>query len=186
MHVIGLGNPGTQYVKTKHNVGYWLVDKLAKEFNVKFKLGKGEYMLSKSPKISLMKPLNFMNNSGIAIKHYIEYFDIDINNLLVVYDDADLMVGQFKFKSKGSSAGQKGVESIIYHLKTDNFLRLKIGIGHNHKGPLKSYVLSPFNNQDEEMIYYTIDTCCEAIKFLLENNIKDTMNKYNIKNKESN
>ena len=186
MHIIGLGNPGSQYDHTKHNIGYWVVDQLANSFNMTFKLGKGEYMLSQSPTINLLKPLTFMNNSGIAVKHYVDYFDIDINNLLIVYDDADLMIGQFKFKSKGSSAGQKGLDSIIYHLKTDNFLRLKIGIGNNNKKPLKSYVLSPFGKQDKITIDNTIGHCCEAIEFLLQNNIDDTMNKYNIKNKASN
>ncbi len=186
MHIIGLGNPGTQYSNTKHNVGYWVVDQLAHMFDMSFKLGKGEYMFSKSSKFSLLKPLTFMNNSGIAVKQYIEYFNIAIDDLLVIYDDADLMVGQFKFKPKGSSAGQKGLESIIYHLKTDNFLRLKIGIGNDSNIPLKSYVLSPFNNSDTKVINDTVKNCCEAIQFLLDNNINETMNKYNTKNKESN
>ena len=186
MHIIGLGNPGDKYEHTKHNVGYSVINKLAEKFNMNFKLGKAEYMFSKSPKINLLKPLNFMNNSGIAVKHYIEYFDININDLLVVYDDADLMVGQFKFKPQGGSAGQKGLESIIYHLKTDDFLRLKIGIGNNDNAPLKSYVLSPFKGKDADIMNNTLDDCCEAIQFLLENNINDTMNKYNTKNKESN
>ena len=186
MHVIGLGNPGVRYEHTKHNIGYWVVEKLASDFDMNFKLGKGEYMFSKGPDINLLKPLNFMNNSGIAVKHYVDYFNIDINDLLVVYDDADLMVGQFKFKLKGSSAGQKGLESIIYHLKTDNFLRLKIGIGANSTMPLKSYVLSSFTGEDKDTMDNTIKDCCEAIKFLLLNNINETMNQYNTKNKENN
>ena len=186
MHVIGLGNPGAQYEKTKHNIGYWVIDRLAESYNMEFKLGKGEYMHSKGPELSLLKPLSFMNNSGIAVKHYIEYFNISSDNLLIVYDDADLTIGQFKFKSHGSSAGQKGLESIIYHLKTDKFLRLKIGIGHKTNIPLKSYVLSPFNAQDMDIIDITLNDCCEAIKFLLSHNIEETMNKYNIKNKEKN
>ena len=126
---------------------------------MEFKLGKGEYMHSKGPELNLLKPLSFMNNSGIAVKHYIEYFNISSDNLLIVYDDADLTIGQFKFKSHGSSAGQKGLESIIYHLKTDKFLRLKIGIGHNNSIPLKSYVLSPFNMQDMNIIDATLNDC---------------------------
>tara|TARA_Y100001960_G_scaffold22355_1_gene19572 strand:- start:2627 stop:3184 length:558 start_codon:yes stop_codon:yes gene_type:complete len=185
MHIIGLGNPGSKYDNTKHNIGYWVVDQLANTLDMNFKLGKGEYMLSQSPTVTLLKPLTFMNNSGIAVKHYVDYFDIDINNLLIVYDDADLVIGQFKFKSKGRSAGQKGLDSIIYHLKTDNFLRLKIGIGNNTQH-LKSYVLSPFEQKDKVIIDNTINHCCEAIQFLLQHTIDDTMNKYNIKNKESN
>ena len=186
MHIIGLGNPGIKYEKTKHNIGYWIIDRLAENYHMGLKLGKGDYMHSKGEKLNLLKPLSFMNNSGIAVKHYIEYFNISTDDLLIVYDDADLTVGQFKFKPNGSSAGQKGLESIIYHLKTDKFLRLKIGIGNSGNVPLKSYVLSPFNKQEMGIIDIALDDCCEAIKFLLNHNIEETMNKYNIKNKEKN
>ena len=125
-----------------------------------------------------------MNESGVAIKEYIDYFNIQINQLLVIYDDADLMVGEFRFKSQGSSAGQKGIDSIIYHLKTDQFSRLKIGIGSkNNNKPLKSYVLSPFQESDSLLMRETINDCCEAVNFFLNHNINETMNKYNQKNK---
>ena len=90
MIIVGLGNPGTQYVKTKHNAGYWVLDQLADELSLKFKLGKGEYMHTKNSDISLVKPIGYMNNSGVALKNYIDYFNIDINQVLVVYDDVAL------------------------------------------------------------------------------------------------
>ena len=187
MIIVGLGNPGTQYVNTKHNAGYWVIDKLADEFSLKFKLGKGEYMHIKNSKMSLVKPIGYMNNSGIALKNYIDYFNIDINEILVVYDDADLPLGEIRFKSKGSSGGQKGIESIIYHLKTDNFLRLKVGIATtDNMRPLESYVLAPFKLKYSDLADEAIQNCCDAIDYLLNNNINDTMNKYNKKNKEKN
>jgi len=184
MLIVGLGNPGLKYAKTKHNIGFWIVDKLASNYSAEFKLGKGNYMYSKHNDITFLKPLTYMNDSGIAIKEYIDYFNIEINQLLVIYDDVDLMLGDFRFKSHGSSAGQKGMDSIIYHLKTNEFCRLKIGIGSatNHK-PLKSYVLSPFEENDILLLDETINHCCEAVKFFLNHNINETMNKYNQKNK---
>jgi len=184
MLIVGLGNPGIKYAKTKHNIGFWVVDKLANDYAVNFKLGKGNYMYLKHNDITLLKPLTYMNDSGIAIKEYINYFNININNLLVIYDDADLMVGEFRFKSQGSSAGQKGIDSIIYHLNTDQFSRLKIGIGNkDNNKPLKSYVLNPFEESDSLLMEETINDCCEAVNFFLSHSINETMNKYNKKNK---
>ena len=184
MIIVGLGNPGTQYTNTKHNVGYWIVDRLANQFSMEFKLGKGEYMHTKDSKVSLMKPLSYMNNSGVALKNYIDYFNLNLEDILIVYDDVDLPLGQIKFKSQGSSGGQKGIDSIIYHLKTDNFLRLKIGIStDDYVEPLKSYVLSPFKTKYKKTLDLVLDNCVEAINFLLNNTLSETMNKYNTKNK---
>tara|TARA_B110000014_G_scaffold256749_1_gene240299 strand:+ start:2204 stop:2767 length:564 start_codon:yes stop_codon:yes gene_type:complete len=184
MIIVGLGNPGTQYTNTKHNVGYWIVDRLANQFSMEFKLGKGEYMHTKDSKVSLMKPLSYMNNSGVALKSYIDYFNLNLEDILIVYDDVDLPLGQIKFKSQGSSGGQKGIDSIIYHLKTDNFLRLKIGISTDDRvEPLKSYVLSPFKTKYKKTLDLVLDNCVEAINFLLNNTLSETMNKYNTKNK---
>lgn len=186
MLIIGLGNPGKQYSKTKHNVGFWIVDKLADEMSMEFKLGKGDYMYSKKDNITFLKPLTFMNDSGLAVKEYINYFNINIDNMLVIYDDNDLSIGDYKFKKKGTSAGQKGVESIIYHLKTDNFSRLKFGIGKKNRNvPLKSYVLSPFSDDESVLVQETVNECCYAIKYFLENDIEKTMNKFNKKGKGS-
>ena len=186
MIIVGLGNPGDKYANTKHNIGYWVVDKLANQLSLKFKLGKGEYMHTQGSKISLLKPLNYMNNSGLALKSYVDYFDINIDDILVVYDDADLPLGQIRFKCKGSSGGQKGIESIIYHLKTDRFLRLKIGIATtNNMSPLTSYVLSPFKKIFHQDVELVLNNSTDAINFLIKNNINDAMNKYNKKHKEN-
>ena len=180
MTIVGLGNPGSRYSNTKHNAGYWVLDKLAEDLSLNFKLGKGEYVHSNNSKIRLVKPLGYMNNSGIGLKSYMDYFNISIDDILVVYDDADLPLGKIRFKSQGTSGGQKGIESIIYQLKNDNFLRLKIGIATNgNQKSLSSYVLEPFDSQYDETVTAIIDESVEAIKFLLENDITKTMNKYN-------
>ena len=187
MLIVGLGNPGHKYVNTKHNMGFCVLDKLAQKNNYSFKLGKGEYMFSKQQNLTLLKPLTYMNNSGIAVKDYMNYFDVSSNELLVIYDDVDLNLGQIRFKSKGGSSGQKGVESIIYHLKTDNFLRLKVGIATiDNMRPLESYVLTTFKSKYSNIVSESLQNCCDAIEYLLNNNINETMNKYNTKNKEKN
>tara|TARA_B100000927_G_scaffold263528_1_gene235079 strand:- start:579 stop:1121 length:543 start_codon:yes stop_codon:yes gene_type:complete len=180
MTIVGLGNPGQQYSNTKHNAGYWVLDKLAEELSLTFKLGKGDYVHSKNADLRLVKPIGYMNNSGIGLKSYMDYFNIDINNILVVYDDADLPLGKIRFKSNGTSGGQKGIESIIYHLKNDKFLRLKIGIATTEStNSLASYVLAPFDSQYAQQVTNIVNESVEAIKFLLENDVSKTMNKYN-------
>tara|TARA_Y100001970_G_scaffold151801_2_gene185927 strand:- start:1077 stop:1643 length:567 start_codon:yes stop_codon:yes gene_type:complete len=187
MIIAGLGNPGTQYANTKHNMGYWVLDKLADEFNLNFKLGKGEYMHTKNTQLSLVKPIGYMNNSGVAVKSYVNYFGLNINDLLVIYDDADLPLGEIRFKSNGSAGGQKGVESIIYQFNTEAFLRLKVGIATNEQmRPLEAYVLTPFKSEYNDLVDSTIIECVDAIKFLINHNINDTMNKYNKNNNKGN
>ena len=186
MIIIGLGNPGTQYKDTKHNMGYWILDKLANQYGIEFKLGKHEYMYATGNQMTLLKPLTFMNNSGLAIRDYIDYFNLQNKNILVIYDDVDLPLGQIRFKSQGSSGGQKGLESIIYHLKTDNFFRLKVGIRTDQTiHQLTSYVLSPFHEESHDLVQEVLIHCCDAVEFLLENNINEAMNQYNQKNKEN-
>ena len=186
--LVGLGNIGNAYANTKHNIGYWVVDKLANQLCLKFRLGKGEYMYTQGSKIALLKPLNYMNNSGLALKSYVDYFDINIDDMLVVYDDADLPLGQIRFKCKGSSGGQKGIESIIYCLKSEKFNRLKIGIATNENlRPSEKFVLSPFNKKkDENLKDEMIKKACESIDYYLLHQIEQTMNKYNIIKQEKN
>ena len=180
MTIVGLGNPGSRYSNTKHNAGYWVLDKLAEDLSLNFKLGKGEYVHSNNSKIRLVKPLGYMNNSGIGLKSYMDYFNISIDDILVVYDDADLPLGKIRFKSQGTSGGQKGIESIIYQLKNDQFLRLKIGVSTDNKHKsLASYVLAPFASKYNDQVNSIINESVEAIKFLLKNDITKTMNKYN-------
>ena len=187
--IVGLGNPGSEHILTRHNAGFWFLDILVEKLSLNFisdKKFQSELCRYQNDNIDcwLCKPQTYMNDSGVAVKEYLDYFNIGIDQLLVIYDDADLMIGEFRFKSKGSSAGQKGLDSIIYHLQTDQFLRLKIGIRDaDNSKPLKSYVLSPFQDDDFLLIEETIDLCCKAVNFLLTHNINETMNKYNKKNK---
>ena len=183
--LIGLGNPGKQYSKTKHNFGFWIIDALAKRCSLKFREGKGNYIFAKKRDIFFVKPTTYMNNSGIAISELCNYYKFIHEDLLVIYDDIDLLLGNFKYKKYGGSGGHKGVESIIYQLGSESFNRLRIGIlTEESVKPLENYVLSSFSKKYNEEINNIIDITCESIKYYFNNNIEDTMNKYNKKRKE--
>tara|TARA_Y100000588_G_C14036306_1_gene830889 strand:- start:188 stop:763 length:576 start_codon:yes stop_codon:yes gene_type:complete len=179
MLVVGLGNPGEKYGNTKHNFGFWVLDKIIEKRSLKWKSGYGDYIYAKSDDIIFSKPTTFMNNSGLAIKDLCRYHNE--SEFLVVYDDIDLFLGQMRFRESGGSGGHKGIESIIYQLEIERFDRLKIGIGLNDVSmrPSERYVLKPFpdncNNKIEEMLIKAVD----AIEFYFNNSINETMNKYN-------
>ena len=178
--LVGLGNPGRNYSDTKHNFGFWVLDKFAEKRSLKFQAGKGDYLLVKSNNIALVKPTTYMNNSGIAVADYCRYFQITLKELLVVYDDIDLPLGTLRFKPSGGSGGHKGMESIIYQLESEDFNRLRIGISaENEMGPSERYVLSPFPKDWEEKINEIIEKACDGIDYFLTHDMKETMNKFN-------
>ena len=179
--IVGLGNPDNQYSLTKHNVGFWIVDELAKQRSLKFASGKGDYVIAKDNQCMIIKPSTYMNNSGLAIKQLINYFgNVEISDLLVVYDDLDLNLGDLRFKPKGSDGGHNGLKSVIYHLDTNVFDRLKIGIATSLKmKPAEAYVLKPFPKKYHKQIAEVIENAVCGINFYFENNIETTMNNFN-------
>ena len=178
--LVGLGNPGRNYSDTKHNFGFWILDKFAEKRSLKFQAGKGDYLLVKSNDIALVKPTTYMNNSGIAVADYCRYFQNTPEELLVVYDDIDLPLGTLRFKPNGGSGGHKGLESIIYQLESEDFNRLRIGISaENEMGPSERYVLSPFPKDWKEKINEMIEKACDGIDYFLTHDMKETMNKFN-------
>ena len=178
--LVGLGNPGRNYSDTKHNFGFWVLDKLAEKRSLKFQAGKGDYLLVKSNDIALVKPTTYMNNSGMAVADYCRYFQNTAEELLVVYDDIDLPLGTLRFKPNGGSGGHKGMESIIYQLESEDLNRLRIGISaENEMGPSERYVLSPFPKDWKEKINEMIEKACDGIDYFLTHDMKETMNKFN-------
>ena len=178
--LVGLGNPGRNYSDTKHNFGFWVLDKFAEKRSLKFQAGKGDYLLVKSNDIVLVKPTTYMNNSGMAVADYCRYFQNTPEELLVVYDDIDLPLGTLRFKPSGGSGGHKGMESIIYQLESEDLNRLRIGISaENEMGPSERYVLSPFPKDWKEKINEMIEKACDGIDYFLTHNMKETMNKFN-------
>ena len=170
--IIGLGNPGDNYRLTKHNFGFWIVDELVKQRSLKYKAGKGEYVFAKDKQYMFIKPTTFVNNSGLAIKQLLNYFDnIDSNDLIIIYDDLDIELG-----------GHNGIKSIIYHLNSDTFDRLKIGIATPTKmRPSEVYVLKPFPKKYIQIVNEVIINAVDGINFYLKNGMVESMNNFNKK-----
>jgi PTH1 family peptidyl-tRNA hydrolase len=157
--IIGLGNPGEKYQKTRHNIGFILLDLLAEEMNINFELNSNlnaeiaEFKQG-TEKILLCKPQTFMNNSGQAVSKIINYYKIDLKDILVIQDEIDLPFGKIKFATNSSSAGHKGIQSIVDHLGTQEFQRLRFGINHETTNPLPTeiFVLKNFSQEELETI----------------------------------
>lgn len=185
--IVGLGNPGRDYEKTRHNVGFDTVDELIDEYRipeggVKFKALHGKGMIG-GKKVLIVKPLTFMNLSGEAVRAFVDYFKIDVKNeLIVVYDDIDLEPGNVRIRAKGSAGGHNGMKSIIQHLGTQEFARLRVGVGAKPKGrDLADHVLSRFSKEERVLVEESIQKSCKAIRCFVEEGIDSAMNKYNCK-----
>lgn len=149
LYIVGLGNPGREYIYTRHNVGWLFLDFFAYKENIRFEPGKGEFFIGINNNFVLVKPTTFMNLSGIAVKQIIEQFGIeDYNSLIIVLDDADLPFGKLRLKMKGSAGTHNGLASVIMELNTEEVPRLRIGIGKLAGMPLRDYVLSEFSDEE--------------------------------------
>jgi len=190
--VVGLGNPGSKYKFTRHNIGFRVVDSLAQDIEIEFKKVKSYYSLISrgminNHKVMLVKPQTFMNLSGRAVSKVVSYYKIPLQDLLIVYDDLNLELGQIKIRKKGSTGGHKGMESIMQYLHSEEIPRLRIGIGNpsiNFNFDCVSYVLSNFNVDEEDKIKEAIKLSAEAIKTIIEDDFEKTMRKYNRKSIE--
>ncbi|HGC7222559.1 TPA: aminoacyl-tRNA hydrolase [Streptococcus agalactiae] len=184
--IVGLGNPGSKYNDTKHNIGFMAVDRIVKNLDVNFTEDKnfkaeiGSDFIN-GEKIYFIKPTTFMNNSGIAVKALLTYYNISIKDMIIIYDDLDMEVGKIRFRQKGSAGGHNGIKSIIAHLGTQEFDRIKVGIGRpNGRMTVINHVLGKFDKNDEIMISNTLDKVDNAINYYLQtNDFQKTMQKYN-------
>lgn len=184
--LIGLGNPGDKYFETKHNVGFMLIDQLAKKQNVTFtndKIFQADLasFFFNGEKIYLVKPTTFMNESGKAVHALLAYYGLDIKDLLVIYDDLDMEVGKIRLRAKGSAGGHNGIKSIIQHIGTQTFNRVKIGIGRPKNGmSVVNHVLSTFDKDDYIGILQSVDKVDDSVNYYLqEKNFEKTMQRYN-------
>ncbi len=189
--IAGLGNPGKEYDKTKHNVGFWVIDQLAKEYNIdvtKFKhkalIGDG---VIAGKKVLLVKPQTYMNLSGESIREILKFYKIPIEQFYVIYDDTSLPLSSVRIREKGSAGGHNGIKNIIAHLNTDAFIRIKVGIGEKPNGwDLAGYVLAKFSKDDEPLILSGVEKASHAIEILLTKGIVEAMNQTNQKLKKEN
>ncbi|WP_409227996.1 aminoacyl-tRNA hydrolase [Gudongella sp. SC589] len=185
--IAGLGNPGSKYSETRHNVGFDVIDRLAHENNIKvnrlrFKALTGEGFIG-TEKVLLVKPSTYMNNSGESIREIMDFYKLEPEKLLVVVDDIDIEFATIKLKKKGSAGSHNGLKSIIYHLQTDNFPRLKVGIG--KKPPyydLADFVLSRFSTDERKLVDQAIRNASEAVQEFVRSGIDKAMNEFNSRN----
>ena len=181
MHlIIGLGNPGNKYVNTRHNIGFDVVDFLARKLSVNIKKSKGKALVGKNKNIVLAKPQTFMNLSGESVAALVKFYKIENKNIIVVYDDIDLPLGKIRLRPGGGAGGHNGIKSIISHVGED-FCRVRIGIGADKHGNFDTadYVLGKFTKQETDILIPTAKTASDAIEEIIKSGINSAMNKFN-------
>ncbi len=182
--VFGLGNPGKKYARTRHNAGFLVADALAERHGWDFKQGRGDFVqadgLLNGHRVFVIKPLTFMNNSGLAVRQAVDFFKQDLSHILVIVDDFQIPLGALRLRKSGSDGGHNGLASIISLLGTKQFPRLRIGIGPDH--PIDnwvSFVLSEFNRAEWEILEKIIPMAADAVEVVVKEGIDRAMNRYN-------
>ncbi len=181
--IAGLGNPGEKYAKTRHNIGFMITAELAKNHSVKssykFDGLYGDYFFG-GEKIIIFQPMKYMNRSGQPIRKLLNYYDIEPADLLVIHDDLDLDLGTIRFKKKGGSGGHNGIRSIIERLETNEFKRLKVGVGRPPENiPVTDYVLTRFHGEEKDIVNDVVENSVSAVELMIKEDIMKAMNKYN-------
>lgn len=184
--IVGLGNPGLEYQRNRHNIGFRILDEfaLAKKGTLKYK-GKFDAEIAEidsyDEPVLLMKPLTFMNRSSKAVMSIIKFFKIDLSQILVIYDDVALPFGTLRFRSQGTSGGHQGIQSIVDDLGSTEFARLRFGVGQVPSDQLKDYVLSNFFPEEEKMLVEWMPICLESLHNYIKFGLDYVMNRYNQK-----
>ncbi len=180
--ICGLGNPGRRYRLTRHNIGFIFLEYIQKHLNIAFKPGKGAYNYCKTDidnqPVLLIQPLTYMNLSGLAVSQALEYFKLNSDDLLIIYDDFHIPFGELRFRKKGRSGGHNGIDSIIYHMNTEVFDRLKIGIGDDFEDSV-DFVLSKLYKKERDQIELIMKSAYEAMNVWLTKGIDVAMNQFN-------
>ncbi len=183
--VVGLGNPGKEYAFTRHNTGFLALDYLSDIHKVKINRSKFKALIAEATlngkRVIFMQPQTFMNNSGEAVAEAANFYKIKPENIIVVFDDISLPVGKMRIRKNGSAGGHNGIKSIISHLESQNFPRIKIGIGEKPfaEMDLADWVLSKFNSDEQKILFELFDKCSEAINLITADKIEEAMNKFN-------
>lgn len=182
--IVGLGNPGSKYEKTKHNIGFMVIDQLCEKYQVTLNKHDFEGIYGsfnyQGEKIFLVKPLTYMNDSGRSVRPLMKYYQVQPDELLVIQDDMDIPMGKLRLRQKGSAGGHNGIKSIIAAVGTQNFKRLKIGIQHPSDQSVVNWVLSAFSKEDQITIDQSVEQATNAIEnWLTNDDFMQTMNQYN-------
>lgn len=185
MLIVGLGNPGKKYEYTRHNVGFLTIDEIAKKTGIRVKTikfkglyGEGHYG---GQKIRLLKPSTYMNLSGESVREALDYFKLEPSDLVVIYDDIDIGLGEVRIRKKGSAGTHKGMKSIIYLIQSDDFPRIRLGVGQkaHPNQDLADFVLSGFSKEEGRVMEKTIERAAEAALVLAQDGVDKAMNEYN-------
>ena len=182
--IVGLGNPGNEYKLTRHNVGFNVIEALEKEYNIsvdkpRFKALIGEIKIG-DKKIILMKPQTYMNSSGESVREICDWYKIPANNIVVIYDDIDIPWKRLRIRPKGSAGSHNGLKSVLNFLGSDEFNRVRVGIGKPPQGfDLIDYVLGKFSKEQQKDLSLVVNNAKEAVKCIIDSDIDTAMNKFN-------
>ncbi|MBQ1274618.1 MAG: aminoacyl-tRNA hydrolase [Cellulosilyticum sp.] len=184
--IVGLGNPGMQYAATRHNIGFEVIDSIAETYNISVMKNKYKALIGDGTiggeKVILMKPQTYMNLSGEAVKACMDFHKISNEDLIVIYDDISLEVGQLRLRKSGSAGGHNGIKNIIAQLGTQEFPRIKFGVGEKPAGwDLANYVLGRFSEEDMKIIGPRVGDAVKATEMIVRDGVEKAMNNYNNK-----
>lgn len=179
--IFGIGNPGTRYLFTRHNVGFIFLDYFAEKKSLIFKPSKFNYYKSEinheEDKSFLIKPTTYVNLTGRAVKQFLDYYQLQPSDFLVIVDDINLPIGTYRLRKSGKDGGHNGLASIIYEIETENFARLRIGIGNSfNKGEMADYVLSTFTNEEKKELNNFFDSMILLIEAFIKGGIDEMLN----------
>jgi PTH1 family peptidyl-tRNA hydrolase len=182
--IVGLGNPGKQYEQTRHNIGFIVIDKIAEKLNMRLDQAKFKGLFGagfvEGEKVLLLKPLTYMNLSGESIRAIMDFYQIDLDDILVIYDDLDLPAGKIRLRQKGSAGGHNGIKSTISHLGTQEFNRVRVGINRPTNGmAITDYVLGRFIQEEQDLIQEAVERSAEACIEWIKKPFLQVMNTYN-------
>lgn len=181
--IVGLGNPGYEYINTRHNIGFMAIDKIVDSLGISFDKNKfgGLFCTTNvsGEKVMFLKPQEYMNLSGNVVGRFVDYFNIDVNDILIIHDDLDMDVGKIRFRSHGSSGGHNGLKNIEANLGTREYSRLKIGISNNKNYDTKDYVLGKFSSDDKKILDEVLSNMSKIFNDYLSLSFIELMNKYN-------
>lgn len=181
--IVGLGNPGKKYQNTRHNMGFITVDYLAAKYNIKvnkiaFKALVGDGTIA-NQRVLLVKPQTYMNLSGQSVREVLAYYKVEMENLILIYDDIDIETGKIRIRKKGSAGSHNGMKSVIYDVKSEDFPRIRIGIGGERKMTLRDFVTGGFSKDEKPLLEDAVERAARAVEIILAEGIDMAMNRYN-------
>lgn len=184
--IVGLGNPGLEYAVTRHNIGFQAIDALTEAYKIAVKRNKFKALIGEGTiageKVILMKPQTYMNLSGEAVRQCMDWNKLTKSDIIVIYDDVSLEIAQLRIRKTGSAGGHNGIKNIINHLGSQDFMRIKVGVGEKPPGwDLASYVLNRFTEEELKVMGPKLNDIVKAIEVMLETGIDQAMNQYNLK-----